>query len=274
MNKLIGKIVAHKLNDLEPLLEMQTLLICRNVNTLCEVIRSVAINGCGDITCGIKRRTVRFKNKARRHIVFRKIDDRRTVVYFKQTLFAEKIYLLLHFIGIERFSRIAVKIYTESFIRLVAFVKRYFYKPFPQFRVFGIALFKLCKLGACTVIQSGILFGFLVESDIKADELVNAEFFNSLSVAPEFVCRYLLAELSSPISEMIYAYAVVSAELMKLFKRMTYNGRSKMSYMKRLADIRCGIVKHYGLSLADVALAVIAFFGKYLRNKSLCIISA
>ena len=44
--------------------------------------------------------------------------------------------------------------------------------------------------------------------------------------------------------------------------------------MKRLADIRRGIVKHYGLSLADVALAVIAFFGKYLRNKRLRIISA
>ena len=272
MNELVRKVVAHKLNDLEPLLEMQALLISRDVNALVEMIRPVSVNGGGYVTRRIKGRAVRFENEAGRHVVFGEVDDRRSVVYFQKSLFSEKINLLLHFVRIERFAGVAVEINSEAFVRLVTFVKRNFDKPFPELRVFGVTLLQLCKLSAGAIVERGVFFGFLVEFYVQAHKLVNAELFDGRPVAPELICRYLLAELRSPVAEMIYADAFVTAEFVQLFQRMTYNSRCKMTYMKRLADVRRGIVQNNGLSRSHRAFAVFPFFGKNFGDKLLRII--
>ena len=70
---------------------------------------------------------------------------------------------------------------------------------------------------SCFVVERRIFFGFFVELYINLDKLVDSAFFDGLTVSPLAESHNLLAELSSPVSEMVYADAVISGKLMEQF---------------------------------------------------------
>ena len=43
---------------------------------------------------------------------------------------------------------------------------------------------ELCKFGTCRIVKGFILFGFLVELDIKRNKLVNTAVFDLLAASP------------------------------------------------------------------------------------------
>ena len=251
MNKLVVPIVPHKLNDLEPLRKVQTLSCGRNIDCLIEIIFFFSVNRSGNIARRIERRAVAFQNKARRHIVCRQVDNGRTVVDFEKSFFAENLNLRGHFVGIKALALITVEVYTEQLICFFVFAEANIDEFAPEFVIFLIAVFELCKFGSCFVFKRLILFRLVMELNVKLNEFIDAALFYLVHTSPFAVSNDEFSELRSPVAEVIYADALIARELMKFFKRMTYYRRSEVSYMEGLCDVRRRVVENDGLSRAE-----------------------
>ena len=105
---------------------------------------------------------------------------------------------------------------------------------------------------SCFVVERRILFGFFVELYINLDKLVDSAFLYSLTVSPLAESYYLLTELSSPVTEMVYADAVITGKLVEQLQRVTDDCRAEVTDMERLAYVGGGIVKNDCLSLSFV----------------------
>ena len=238
MDKLVIPVVAHKLNDLEPLCKMQALTCRCDIYALVKVIRLLAVDRSCNITGRIQRRAVLFENKTRRHAVLFEIDNSSSVVDLKQILLAELFNLRRHLIGVKALALIGIKFYVKLFICLGIFLKTDIYEPAPEREIFFVAVFELCKLFSCAVFESGVVFRFFMETHIERDKLVDTAVFNRLAASPHAVRGYELPELRSPVAEIVYSDALVSGKLMELFYRMSDDRCSEMSYMERLCDVR------------------------------------
>jgi len=117
-------------------------------------------------------------------------------------------------------------------------------------------LLELLEFGACSVVESPVFFGFRVKFHIEGDKRVDSAFFDLFARTPESECTYKLAELRTPISEMVYSDAVIPRKLMYELKGMTDNGRSEMSYMERLRNVRRCVIEDNGLAFADLVLSI------------------
>ena len=76
----------------------------------------------------------------------------------------------------------------------MVFRKADIYKPAPKSEVFFVAVLKLCELGACFVVKACVFFGFLVEFNVKLNELVYSALFYIFAASPLAVSRDELAE--------------------------------------------------------------------------------
>ena len=102
----------------------------------------------------------------------------------------------------------------------------------PELEVLLISLLELGELCSCLVIKTCVLFCFLVELYVKLNESVDALALDLFTVAPALECNDLLTVLGTPVTEMIDADAVVSAELMEQFQGVTDYGRTQVSDME------------------------------------------
>ena len=92
-------VVAHKLYDLEPLLEVQDLLSRGDVDALFKIVLRLAIHSGGDVTGGVEGGAVPLKNKAGRHIIGLEVNNGRAIVDLEQTHVAQLLHLGRHLIG-------------------------------------------------------------------------------------------------------------------------------------------------------------------------------
>ena len=125
-------------------------------------------------------------------------------------------------------------------------------------------MLKLGELGARLVVQLGVCFGFLMELHIQRHKLVYLLFLDLLAAAPFAVGNYELTELGSPVAEMVHTHAFIPRKFIQELERVTDNGRTEMSDMERLCDIRRGIVKHDRFSFADIRSAVFFALCQYI----------
>ena len=218
MNKLICPVIAHKLHNLEPLSKMEALTVGGNINTFVEVIGALSVNRRGNITGRIQSAAVRSKYKTRRHIILRQVNDRRAVVDFQKALVAHKLHLFGHLIRIKALACIAVKGNIKLFEGLFILFKGNINKPLPQLSILLIMLLELFVLVTRPLIKAVVLFGLGVEFHIQSHQSVNAACFHLFLGAPHTVSGNKLSELSAPVTQMVYTYAVVACKLMKLFK--------------------------------------------------------
>ena len=101
MNEAVIPLVAHKLNNLEPLCKVERLLCGGNVDSLIKIIFTLTVNRSGNITGGIESGAIALQNKADGHIPLFKINDRRAIIDLKKSFVTKKLYLRGHLVGIE-----------------------------------------------------------------------------------------------------------------------------------------------------------------------------
>ena len=90
------------------------------------------------------------------------------------------------------------------------------YKPLPEIKVLLVVLFHLCERGSRLVVKRRIFLCFLVEFYIYFGQRVYAAALYLLFAAPLLVSNNELSELRSPVAEMVYSDAVISAELVDI----------------------------------------------------------
>ena len=71
---------------------------------------------------------------------------------------------------------------------------------------------------------------------------MDGTFVHFIPVSPELICGYQFSELGAPVTEMIYAYGIVSQVVEYLVKRTSYDGSAEMPYVEGLCYIDGRIV--------------------------------
>ena len=71
---------------------------------------------------------------------------------------------------------------------------------------------------------------------------MDGTFVNFVSVSPELICGYKFSELGAPVTEMVYAYGIVSQMVEYLVERTSYYGGAQMPYVEGLCYIDGRIV--------------------------------
>ena len=274
VNQPLVPVVAHQLHHLEPLLEVEDLLIGGDVDALVEIVHLLAIHRRGNVTGGIQGGAVTLEDQAGRHTVLREIHDGRAVIQLEQTAVAELLHLSGHEIGVSRLTLVAVKGDPQLLEGHVVGLHGLFNKPTPQSQILLVPLLHFAELSAGLVSQRGILRDGVVDADVEIHQSVHAALFNGLAVAPLLVGHHHLTELGTPVAEVVDTHALVARELVKHFQSVTDDGRTQVTDVEGLGQIGRAVVQHHRLSLANIRRTVALLLGQNLGHQLVCQICA
>ena len=255
-------IIAHELQHLEKLLKVQVLLVGHNVEGLYEVVGLFAVYGRRKVTGGVERRPVGAEYYAGGHIVCGKVNQCRALVNGEQTLFPQLVYDCAHLVLIEAFARVAVEAYPQPVVYLADLLEGKVLELLPEGNGLLVAAFDLLEPGPGLVVHLGVGLRLLVEADIELHQLTHGALGHRL-VPPLFIGHYHLAELGSPVPQVVYAYGVVAQRLVYPVKGVAYGGAGQMAYVKGLRDVYGGILHADVPAAAKVAVAVAVARGKH-----------
>ncbi len=235
VNHILRPLVAHKLQNLEKLFEMQILLIRDDVKTLVEVVSILAVIRRRQVAGSIKRSAVRAQYQARRHSVCFQIDDLRAFAFLQKIFCAELVDNGLHFIDKEPFARVAVESYAQLFVDTLNVFQSEGFEPFENFVRLFIPAFNQ------TEILTGFLFHFFVGFGIKTDVQlvygVYTAFFDLVLIAPMLVSANKLAELRAVVAKVVDTYNVIPEEFEKLVQCAADYSRRKVTYMEGFCNV-------------------------------------
>ena len=260
MNQVFVPVIAHFMDDFEPLRKVQVLVQSGQVDTFIEVICFLAVQRSCDVTGCVECAAVFTDNQARRHVLVFQIDNHCPFAFFQQTFFFQFIHNGCHFVVIEAFTGVCVEFNAQHIVNTFKFFDTDVIEPFPQCQGFVVAILHFYKPQTCFVVQFRRFFRFIMEFYINAHQFLNAFFFNGFFAAPFFVSNDKFTELCAPVAQMVNAYAFVAQLAVNLVQCVADNGRTQMTYMERLCDVGRGVVDNDGLTCAHVAFAVVFFF--------------
>ena len=125
------------------------------------------------------------------------------------------------------------------------------------------------ECGSALVGKSGVVFAFAVEADIDVLQLRKPALFDRLAAAPHFVCHDKLAELGSPVAEIVYGNGFVALKIKHIAERVSDDSRTDVSEMEALCNVGRGKIKANRFALtasraAEIRIGVdfSEFFGK------------
>ena len=235
---------------------MQALLIRDHIQALGKVVCLFAVERRRKVARGVKRRAVRLDYKARRHAVLLQIHYVCAVGFLEQLLFAQFLDHRAHLVHIERFARIGVELNAQHIVYAICVLERQILEPLPYGYGLFVTGFNLLEPCAALVIQRRILFGLGVELYVQIAQRLHAALLNHFAAAPVLICRYHLAELSTPIAQMVYAHALIAQERINLIQCIAQRRGGQMADVETLCYIYRGIVYADSLARAHVAGAV------------------
>ena len=121
MNKVFVPVITHFFYYLKPLCKMKVLVDSRYINTFMEIVCFLSVKSRCNISCGIKCTAVTSYNKARRHTTVLKVNYHSTVAFFKKVLFFKFFNNGVHFVIIEAFACISIKLNAENIVNSFKF---------------------------------------------------------------------------------------------------------------------------------------------------------
>ena len=205
VHQVLSPFVAHLFHHLEPLAEVQILLVGHDVEALVKVIFVLAPQGRGDVARGVESRAVLFENQAGRHAGFFlvQIHDGGSVADGKQVFGLELFDDAAHLVVEEGFAVVAVKGHAQEIVHPLRILERKLLEPVEQIQRFLVAVLDGLEPAAALVLQRGVMLGFLMEAHIQAGERFHAFTLHLLPVAPELVSADQLAELRAPVAQIV-----------------------------------------------------------------------
>ena len=266
MLAVLNPIIAHELQHLEKLLKVQVLLVGHDVEGLYKVVGLFAVYGRRKVPCGVKGCAVGAEYYAGGHIVCGKVNQGRALVNGEQPLFPQLVYDCAHLVLIEAFARVAVEAYPQPVVYLAHLLEGKVLELLPEGNGLLVAAFDLFEPGPGLVVHLGVLFRLLVEADVQLYKLPHGALGHRL-VSPLFIGHYHLAELGSPVPQVVYAYSVVAQRLVYPVQGVAYGGAGQMAYVEGLGDVYGGILHADVPAAAKVAVAVAVALSKHLVER-------
>ena len=256
-------LVAHQIQDLEELLEVQVLLIGDDVKTLVKVIFVVAIERSGQIAGDVKRRAVAAQHQRRGHVVIVEIDHLRALAFHQQALFLELGHDRIHLVVVESLAVVAVELDAQQIVHALGILKSHGLEPGEDLEGFLVAVLNLLEPGAAQIVQSRILLRLGVELHVQIDHRLHTALFDLFAVAPELVSGDHLAELAAPVAQVVDAHGLVAVKVIDALKAMADHRRGEMADVEALGDVDGGVVQTHGLALAHLGRAPRAGLGQH-----------
>ena len=204
----------------------------------------------GEVPGRIQRGPVLLQNQAGGHFVLAQVDHPRSLALGQKPLGTQILNDRLHLVIIEAFSRIAVEMHIQDVIYPHRVLQGHILEPVEDFKGFRITFLNLLEPGSPFILQLRIVFGFHPEAHVQPGHLLHAAALHGFPVAPMLVGADHLAELGSPVPEMIDADGFIAQEIVDPFQAVSEHRRGKMSDVKALGDIDGGIVQTYGFPFA------------------------
>ena len=261
VDQIFIPVVAHFVDDFEPLCKVQVLIQRSQVYAFIKVICFLAVQCCSDISCCIQCAAVFTDDQAGRHIFVFQIYDHCAFGFFQQFFRFQFFHNGIHFVVIEGFASVRVEGYTQHFIYAFKFFDGNIIEPFPQSQCFFFAVlhFYEPQAGFIIHIQFGMGFCFIVELNINTHQFLNTVFFYGFLAAPVFVSYDQLTKLCAPVAQMVDAFYIVAQFFVDFVQGVTNYCGTQVTNVERFCDIRGGIVDDNGFACAHVAFTVVFF---------------
>ena len=250
-------VVAHQLQHLEQLPEVQVLLIRDHVERLVEVIGVLAVLRRGEVARDVQRRAVGAQDQRRRHPIGLEVDDLRALILLEQPLRLQLVDDRLHLVVVEALAGVGIERHAQHVVDALGVLERDRLEPVEDLQRLGIAVLDALEPRAPLVVEGGIGLGLLVEAHVELDHLVHAAARDGVVVAPALVGGDHLAELRAPVAQMVDAHGVPAEEFIELVQRAADRRGRQMTDVKALGDVDRGIVDHDRLARAGTVAAVL-----------------
>ena len=101
----------------------------------------------------------------------------------------------------------------QDVIDLGHLAQREFLKPGKQGKRFLVAVLDLFEPSAALLLKGRVLFRLLVEADIQRQECADAALLDRVAVAPALVGADELAELRTPVAQVVDAHGMEAQEV-------------------------------------------------------------
>ena len=105
-----------------------------------------------------------------------------------------------------------------------------------------------------------------MEFNVELDKLINSTVLNFFLASPKTISNDKLTELCSPVAEVVDSDAFVACELVKLLKRMTYDGSSEMANVEGLRNVGRGIVENDSLAVTVFRGAILLALSEHFAE--------
>ena len=259
--------IAHELDYLEPLAEVQVLLVGDDVEAAGKVVRVLAVERGGDVARGVERGAVAAQDDAGRHLVGGQVDDLRALVELEQPLLAQLVHDAAHLVVVKALAGIAVETDVHEREHLLHLGERDLLEPVEQRGGLRVAVLDLFEPGAGPVVERLVALGLPVEAHVELDQLVHAAALDGFAVAPGLVGADHLAELRAPVAQVVDAHAVIAHVVVDAVERVADHGAGQVPDVQRLGDVDRRIVDAHVAPGAHVAAAVaVALAGDALQH--------
>ena len=222
-----------------------------------------AVQGRGQIPGGVQRGAVLFQDNAGRHVIFLQIHHIGALGFHQQVFGLEFIHHPAHLVVIKALAGIGIEFHAQKVIHLGHVVQGDALEPFEGLQGLLVAVLDLLKPGAAQIQQALVLFALLVKLHIQLNQRVHSALFHLFPASPELVGGQHLAELGSPVPQMVDAHAPIAAKTIQLIQGVSDHGGGQMSNMEALGNVDGGVIDADGLALAAViaAIALALFLG-------------
>ena len=242
--------IAHLLDDLEQLPEVQILLVGHDVQALVEVIGFLAVERGREVARGVERGAVLFEDEAGRHVAFGQVHDLGALAFHEQAFFAQLLNDGLHLVLIEALARVGVKRYAQQVVYALGVAQGDLLEPVEDREGFFVAVLNPFEPRAAFVFERGVLLGLPVKAHVQVDQRLHAAALHVLPAAPFLVGADHLAELRPPVAQVVDAHRLVAAKIVDAPQRVADHRRGQMADVKALGDVDGAVVQAYGLARA------------------------
>ena len=249
-------VVAHQLQHLEQLAEVQILLVGHHVEGLVEVVGVLAVLGGGEVAGDVERRAVGAQDQRRGHAVGLEVHDLCALILLQQVLFTQLVDDGLHLVVVEGLAGVGVELHAQQVVHALRVLQCHGLEPVEDLEGFRVAVLDLLEPGAALVVERLVVLGLGVEAHVELHHLVHAAVRHGVVVAPALVGGDHLAELGAPVAQMVHAHGVPAEELVELIEGVADHRGGQMADVEALGDVDGGVVQHHGLARAGVVGAV------------------
>ena len=203
MDDVLRPFVAHELEDLLELLEVQVLLRSDHVDVLIEVVSVFSVFCTSQVSGDVQGGTVRFEDRCRRQAVRLQIDDHRALGFYQQVLLFQGLHDSRHLVGVERLARIGIIGDPQHIVNAGEFLEGFIAEPLPELGLFRFAVFQLGEGRSCFIVQRRIFFGLCMELGIVMQQGLDRFSLDVFLIAPAAISDDHLAELRAVVAEMV-----------------------------------------------------------------------